>query len=186
MDKNVAVHHRSPTGAKIALFRSLFRGREDVYPRRFESRKSGKCGYQPACANEWTPGICQKPKVKCADCPQRSFFPVTDEAIRWHLSGQDGAGRDFVMGVYPMLRDETCFFLAADFDKSHWQEDAAAVLETCRRMNVPAALERSRSGNGGHVWFFFQEAIPTALAQARGTHSHRDNGTPAGHRIGFL
>ena len=170
MDKNVAVHHRSPTGAKIALFRSLFRGREDVYPRRFESRKSGKCGYQPACANEWTPGICQKPKVKCADCPQRSFFPVTDEAIRWHLSGQDGAGRDFVMGVYPMFRDETCFFLAADFDKSHWQEDAAAVLETCRRMNVPAALERSRSGNGGHVWFFFQEAIPAALARRLGAH----------------
>ncbi len=74
------------------------------------------------------------------------------------------------MGVYPMLRDETCFFLAADFDKSHWQEDAAVVLETCRRMNVPAALERSRSGNGGHVWFFFQEAIPTALARRLGAH----------------
>ena len=168
--ENIDVHHRSPTAAKIALFRSLFRGREDVYPRRFESRKSGKCGYQPACANEWAAGICQKPKVKCAECSQRSFLPVTDDVIRWHLSGQDNAGRDFVMGVYPMLRDETCFFLAADFDKLHWQEDAAAILETCRRMNVPAALERSRSGNGGHVWFFFAEAIPAALARRLGAH----------------
>jgi hypothetical protein len=156
----IDVHHRSPTAAKISLFRSLFRGREDVYPRRFESRKSGKCGYQPACANVWAAGICQKPKVKCPECSQRRFLPVTDDVIRWHLSGQDDAGRDFVMGVYPMLRDETCFFLTADFDKSHWQEDAATILETCRRMNVPAALERSRSGNGGHVWFFFAEAIP--------------------------
>ncbi|MBN1855278.1 MAG: hypothetical protein JW829_21285, partial [Pirellulales bacterium] len=163
--ENIDVHHRSPTGAKIALFRSLFRGREDVYPRRFESRKSGKSGYQPACANEWGVGICQKPKIKCADCPQRHFFPITDDVIRWHLSGQDDVGRDFVMGIFPMLRDETCFFLAADLDKSHWLEDAASVLETCCRINIPAALERSRSGNGGHVWIFFQEAIPAALAR---------------------
>ena len=74
------------------------------------------------------------------------------------------------MGVYPMLQDETCFFLAADFDKTHWQEDAGAVLETCRRMNLPAALERSRSGNGGHVWLFFEEAIPAALARRLGSH----------------
>jgi len=168
--ESVAVHHRSPTHAKIALFRDLFRGREDVYPRRFESRKSGKCGYQPACANEWAPGVCQKPKVKCADCSHRQFLPVTDEVIRRHLSGQDDAGRDFVIGTYPMLLDETCFFLAADFDKSHWREDAAAVLETCRRLHVDAALERSRSGNGGHVWLFFQEAIPAALARRLGTH----------------
>ena len=74
------------------------------------------------------------------------------------------------MGVYPMLQDETCFFLAADFDKTHWQEDAAAFLETCRRMDLPAALERSRSGNGGHVWLFFAEAIPAALARRLGSH----------------
>ena len=97
-------------------------------------------------------------------------MPVTDEAIRWHLAGRDDDGRDFVMGVYPMLQDETCFFLAADFDKTHWQEDAGAILETCRRMNLPAALERSRSGNGGHVWLFFEEAIPAALARRLGSH----------------
>ena len=164
------VHHRSSPEAKIALFRSLFRGRDDVYPRRFESRKTGRSGYQPACANEWARGLCEKPKVKCAACPHRRFLPVTDEVIRWHLSGRDDDGRDFVMGVYPMLQDETCFFLAADFDKTHWQEDAEAVLETCRRMNLPAALERSRSGNGGHVWLFFEEAIPAALARKLGSH----------------
>ena len=164
------VHHRSSPEAKIALFRSLFRGREDVYPRRFESRKTGKAGYAPACANEWVRGVCEKPRVKCAECPNRRFLPVTDEVVRWHLSGQDDDGRDFVMGVYPMLQDETCFFLAADFDKTHWREDAEAVLETCRGLNLPAALERSRSGNGGHVWWFFAEAIPAALARRLGSH----------------
>ena len=99
-----------------------------------------------------------------------AFCLSPTKSIRWHLAGRDDAGRDFVMGVYPMLQDETCFFLAADFDKTHWQEDAAAVLETCRRMNLPAALERSRSGNGGHVWLFFEEAIPAALARRLGSH----------------
>ena len=141
---------RSPPEAKIALFRSLFRGREDVYPRRFESRRSGKSGYSPVCGNEWLRGICEKPRVKCAACQHRQFLPVGDEVIRWHLSGRDDRGADFVAGVYPMLLDETCFFLATDFDKDGWQEDAHAVLETCRQTDLPAALERSRSGHGGH------------------------------------
>ena len=110
------VNQQSAPEDKIALFGSLFRGRSDVYPRRFESRKTGRSGYQPACANEWVRGLCDKRAVKCAKCPHRRFLPVTDEVIRWHLSGQDGAGRDFVMGAYPMLLDETCFFLAVDFD----------------------------------------------------------------------
>ncbi len=95
---------------------------------------------------------------------------MTDEVIRWHLSGRDDQGRSFVMGVYPLLRDETCFFLTADFDKATWRDDAAAFLETCRQMNLPATLERSRSGNGGHVWFFFNEAIPAVLARKMGSH----------------
>jgi len=164
------VNQRSPAQAKIALFRSLFHGREDVYPQRFESRKTGRAGYSPACGNEWVRGICEKPRIKCSECPHQHFLPVTDEVIRWHLCGQDDKGREFVMGVYPMLRDETCFFLAADFDKATWQQDAGAFLETCRQMSVPAALERSRSGNGGHVWFFFNEAVPAALARKLGTH----------------
>ncbi len=113
-----------PGGAKIALFRSLFRGRADVYPRRFESRKTGKAGYQPACANEWIQGVCEKPRIKCVGCRHQRFLAVTDEAIRWHLSGHDGEGKAFVMGIYPMLQDETCFLLAVDFDKAGWREDA--------------------------------------------------------------
>ncbi len=164
------VHHRSSPDAKIALFRSLFRGRDDVYARRFESRKTGKSGYQPACGNEWVRNTCQKPKIKCANCSHQAFLPVTDDAIRWHLSGCDDAGRDFVMGVYPMMRDETCFFLAADFDKEHWQDDVAAVRETCGRMGLPIALERSRSGRGGHLWLFFDEPLPASLVRRLGAH----------------
>lgn len=170
MEQKKGVNHHSSPAAKIALFRSLFRGREDVYAQRFVSRKTGKSGYAPACANEWVQGICEKPRIKCADCPHRRFFAVTDDAIRRHLSGEDDTGREFVVGVYPMLLDETCFFLAADFDKASWKEDVTAFLETCRRMNLPAALERSRSGNGGHIWLFFAEAIPAGLARRLGSH----------------
>ena len=168
--EEASVNNRSSAEAKIALFRSLFRGRDDVYPRRFESRKTGKSGYAPACANEWVTGLCEKPRMKCAECPNRRFLPVTDDVIRRHLSGHDDEGRDFVLGVYPMLLDETCFFLGADFDKAHWREDVQAFLETCCNMNVPAGLERSRSGNGGHVWLFFEEAIPAGLARKLGSH----------------
>src|ERR1700741_1107457 len=138
-----SVDRTSSSDAKIRLFRSLFRGRDDVYPRRFESRKTGRAGYAPACANEWIRGICEKPRIKCTDCPNRRFLPVTDEGIRWHLSGVDESGQPFLAGVYPMLLDETCFFLAVDFDKQGWCNDAAAFLETGRGMGIPAVLERS-------------------------------------------
>ena len=94
----------SSSKAKIALFRSLFRGRDDVYPRRFESRKTGKSGYAPACANEWVRGICEKPRIKCAECPNRRFLPVTDDVIRWHLSGHDADGQSFVAGVRKLFQ----------------------------------------------------------------------------------
>ena len=164
------IDQTSSPQAKIALFRSLFRGRDDVYPRRFESRKTGRSGYAPACANEWIRGVCEKPRIKCAECPNRRFLPVTDDVIRWHLSGSDAEGQPFVAGVYPLLLDETCFFLAVDFDKAGWREDTAAFLETCHQLNLEAALERSRSGRGAHVWFFFKEAIPAALARRLGSH----------------
>jgi len=168
--QQAGVNQHSPAEAKIVLFRSLFHGREDVYPRRFESRKTGRAGYSPVCANEWVQGICEKPRIKCSECPHQRFLPVTDDVIRWHLQGHDDHSRDFVMGVYPMLLDETCFFLAADFDKTTWQDDVAAFLETCRQMNLPAALERSRSGRGGHIWFFFNEPVPVTLARKLGAH----------------
>jgi len=164
------INQHSTADAKIRLFRALFRGRDDVYPRRFESRKTGKAGYAPACANEWVRGICEKPQIKCAECPNRRFLPVTDDVIRWHLSGVDESKQPFVAGVYPMLQDETCFFLAVDFDKEGWREDAAAFMETCRGMGIPAALERSRSGHGGHVWLFFEDAVTAASARRLGSY----------------
>jgi superfamily II DNA or RNA helicase len=165
-----AVHHLSPPESKIALFRSLFRGRDDVYPRRFENRRTGKSGYAPACGNEWVRGVCEKPRIKCTACLNQRFLPVTDQVVRWHLCGQDDSGRDFVMGTYPLLRDETCCFLAVDLDKAHWQEDAREIVETCCRLDLTAALERSRSGHGGHIWLFFEQAIPAVLARKLGAH----------------
>ena len=114
-------------------------------------------------------GACEKPKIKCANCPHQAFLPVTNDAIRWHLSGCDDAGGDFVMGVYPMLRDETCFFLAADFDKEHWQEDIAAVREM-PPLGLPHRGGRSLSGRGGHLWLFFAEPLPAVLARRLGAH----------------
>lgn len=160
----------SPPEEKISLFRSLFRGRCDVYPLRFESRRTGRSGYQPACANEWVRGVCEKPRVKCFDCANRRFLRVTDEILHYHLLGRDGRGKEFVMGVYPMLLDESCHLLAVDFDRDSWQDDALAFVETCGRQGVPVALERSRSGNGAHVWFFFSEALPAVLARQLGSY----------------
>lgn len=162
------IHLASPPAEKVALFRSLFRGREDVYPRRFESRRTGKSGYQPACGNEWIRGICEKPRIKCSECLQQAWLPVTDRVIRCHLSGKDEHGSPFVMGLYPMLLDESCFFLAVDFDGETWKGDAGAFFETCRTLDLPVALERSRSGKGGHVWLFFEEAVSAFLARKLG------------------
>jgi superfamily II DNA or RNA helicase len=165
------VTNESTQEHKIVFFRSLFRGREDVYPRRFESKRTGKSGFQPVCRNEWIRPICQKPKIKCGECKNRDFMPLSNDVIRNHLIGIDPTDRnrrEFVTGVYPMLVDETCWFLAVDFDKEAWKENSKAYLETCRRFNVPAALERSRSGNGSHIWIFFSEPIPAKLARQLG------------------
>jgi len=132
---------------KIALFRRLFRGRTDVYPVRWESIK-GSAGYSPACGNEWKPGVCLKPRIKCGDCEQRLLLPVTDQVIRNHLTGKH------TVGVYPLLSDDTCLFLAVDFDKAEWQENVKAFMQSCRELDIPAALEISRSGKGAHVWIF--------------------------------
>lgn len=113
-------NHSSPA-EKITLFRSLFRGRDTVYAARFESEKSGKSGYSPVCGNEWVRGVCEKPRIKCSDCLHQKWLPLTDEVVRRHLSGVDDGGRPFVAGVYPMLLDEGCFFLAVDFDEGDWR-----------------------------------------------------------------
>ena len=156
----------SPTAEKIALFRSLFRGREDVFPRRWQNLKTGKSGYAPVCRNEWIRGVCEKPQVKCGECPNQAFVPVGDDVLRSHLAGRGfGNSTDFTVGVYPTLPDETCWLLAADFDKKSWMLDVAAFRDTARAKGVPVAVERSRSGNGAHAWIFFAE--PVSVADAR-------------------
>ncbi len=157
-----SVTRHSPPPSKIALFRSLFGGREDVYPKRWENARTGKAGYAPVCANEWAPRICGKPRVRCGGCSHQAFLEVTDEAIAGHLRGRH------TLGVYPMLPDDSCRFLAADFDGETWRRDAGAFLEACRSKGVPAVLERSRSGHGGHVWVFFAESVPAVLARRLG------------------
>lgn len=149
------------TDSKLALFRSLFKGRIDTYPLRWESR-GGKSGYAPACANEWRPGICEKPLIKCGDCGKRQLLPVNDEVIYRHLSGT------IVVGVYPLLSDDTCHFLAVDFDEADWREDALAFVHAGRSLDVPVILEISRSGNGAHAWIFFQDKVPASDARRLG------------------
>jgi hypothetical protein len=158
----------SPTAAKIALFRSLFRGREDVFPQRWDNAKTGKSGYSPVCNNEWVRGVCSKPQVRCGKCPNQAFRPFTDEIIRMHLQGRRGSEQDtFTVGVYPMLPDDTCWFLAADFDKQSWMT-VAAFRDAAHAEGVPVAVEWSRSGNGAHAWIFFAEPLYAAEARRLG------------------
>lgn len=150
------------TDAKLALFRGLFRGRADVFPVRWES-KAGKSGYSPACANEWRPGVCEKPRIKCGACSFRQLLPLTDQVLYKHLAGE------IVIGVYPLLPDDTCYFLAVDFDEADWREDVTAFAQSCRELDVPVALEISRSGNGAHAWIFFERNVPASEARLLGS-----------------
>ena len=106
---------RFSTAEKVALFRRLFRGRTDVYPIRWESKTTGKSGYAPACGNEWLAGVCEKPRIKCGECNNRLLIPLSDQVIYEHLAGKR------TVGVYPLLPDDTCHFLAADFDEAEWR-----------------------------------------------------------------
>jgi hypothetical protein len=147
---------------RIALFRSLFRGREDVYARRWEKGDSAS-GYSPAAVKDWNAINRSRPEDrKKVDQKTRRFLPLTDAVVENHLLGKE------TVGVYPLLADETCWLLAADFDKKTWEYDSQAFLQTCHEMDVPAALERSRSGKGGHIWIFFDRAIPAITARKLG------------------
>lgn len=156
---------------KVALFRSLFRGREDVFARRWQSRTSGKSGYQPVCINEWNPEFCDKRQYKCAECPNRRFAPLTDGDVYRHLEGKSADCRD-VVGLYVLNADNTCHLLCADFDDKNcehgYEDDVRAFVAVCRDWGVPCSVERSRSGNGAHVWIFFGEPILAAKARKLG------------------
>jgi superfamily II DNA or RNA helicase len=154
---------RLSTAEKVALFRRLFRGRTDVYPVRWESKSTGKAGYAPACANEWITGVCEKPRIKCSDCGNRLLIPLSDSTIFDHLAGKH------TVGVYPLLSEDTCYFLAVDFDEAEWREDAQAYIQSCHELGIPVALEISRSGNGAHAWVFFAGSVSARDARRLGT-----------------
>ena len=170
------VTKESPADEKISFFLSLFRGRQDIHARRWESFRTGKSGYMPACQNEWVRGLCRKPEIKCGECPARDFLPLTESVIRNHLKGFDPnetsrsvSKRDFCIGIYPLLPDNICWLIAADFDKDTWMEDVSAFREICTEYKIALAVERSRSGKGAHAWIFFSEPIPALMARRLGT-----------------
>lgn len=148
---------------KANLFLNLFRGREDIYPKRWENNKTNKSGYSPVCENEWAKPICQKPAIKCSDCSHQKFSPLNAVAVGAHLRGLT------TIGTYAIRSDDTCSFLACDFDESSWQADLLALCETAKSLGIDVAMERSRSGKGGHAWIFFADSVPARLARSLGT-----------------
>lgn len=162
------VNSHSTAREKIDFFLSTFKGRQDMYAKRYYSEKTGKSGYTPVCKNEWAYGLCDKRKYKCADCPNREFIPLTAEAVKSHLIGRDVFGRD-VVAIYPMLEDNTTHLLVVDFDEENWQDDVSAFCKCCKEFGIIPAVERSRSGNGAHVWFFFSEPVSAADARRLGS-----------------
>lgn len=156
---------------KVELFQSLFKGREDVFAQRWYSDTTKKSGYQPVCEREWNREFCDKRKYKCSECPNRKFAPLSYEHIFNHLAGKDVYGRD-VVGLYPMLNDNTCYFLCTDFDDKSceygYQNDVLAFTGVCEEWGVHCYIERSRSGNGAHVWVFFDTAIAAIKARRLG------------------
>ena len=143
---------------KVELFRSLFRGRDDLHALRWENTRTGKSGWGPAVRGGWAN----------SRRPNRELLPLTDEVLTDHLAGRSS------VGLYPLLPDDTCFLLACDFDGSGWILDAFAYLDAARAAGIPAVLERSRSGDGGHVWVFFRDSVPAGSARRIGAYLVRE------------
>jgi len=161
----VNINNLSDSKEKIKLYMSLFKGRDDVFAKRWENKKKGTAGYSPFCLNEWKVGLCRKPTESCTSCQHKSYAILDEKTIDDHLRGRG----NFVAGIYPMCIDETCYFLVIDFDDGEWKKDITALRDVCREFNIPVAVERSRSGNGSHAWFFFKKQISAAMARKFGT-----------------
>lgn len=161
-DRSETINNKSSPDAKIKLFMALFKGRDDVYAQKWYSR-AGKSGYSPVCLNEWNKDICKKPQIKCSSCNNKNFAIWSTDAVDDHLRGKT------VLGIYPLLKDESCYFLAIDFDDDGWKEDVTTLRKTCREKNIPVAIERSQSGSGAHAWFFFADKISAVAARKFGS-----------------
>ena len=161
--KSTAAESALSKSQKVALFRSLFSGRTDVFSQRWENNAKGESGYSPTCVNLWVAGLCNKKNIKCSDCSNRKLVRLSDSILYEHLIGKR------TIGVYPLLPDDTCNFLAVDFDEADWKADALAFRQSCVELGVPAALEVSRSGNGAHIWIFFSCSVSARDARALGT-----------------
>jgi superfamily II DNA or RNA helicase len=149
---------------RVALFQSLFRGRDDVFATRWESTKTpGRSGWAPRCSNEWRPAVCQKPKVKCSNCASRRFVALTSGELRRHLEGRQ------TVGIYPLLADETCWLVAIDLDGDSWREDVVALRDSAEDLGIPLLVERSRSGDGAHVWVLLSEPVSAHIARSVGS-----------------
>ena len=154
---------------KIDIFMDYFRGRDDVYPYLCINKyDSSKKYYILSCSNEWKNGVCNKIMGKsCKSCQYRENKPITRKTIEKHLY------HNSTIGIYPMLEDETCYFLALDFDdkknENHIKEDVLAFASTCDKYEIPIGIERSRSGHGIHVWIFFQDKIKAQIARKLGS-----------------
>ncbi|MBR9910813.1 MAG: DEAD/DEAH box helicase family protein [Gammaproteobacteria bacterium] len=146
---------------KVALFQALFKGRTDVYATRWQN-SIGRSGYSVACHNEWVPGVCNKPRIKCGECSHRQYRELDAQAVYDHLTGKH------IVGLYPLMSDEACHLLAADFDKSGWQEAVKAMAQVCFQHTIPHAIEISRSGNGAHLWIFFKDRVSAREARQLG------------------
>lgn len=159
------INSKSDCMEKIKLFMSLFKGRDDVYAKRWENKKKGTSGYSPYCLNEWKIGLCAKPKATCTSCTSKAYAVLNESVIDDHLRGRN----NFVAGIYPLCLDETCHFLAIDFDDGDWQKDISVLREVCSEFKIPVAVERSRSGKGAHAWFFFKSPISASMARKFGS-----------------
>jgi superfamily II DNA or RNA helicase len=163
LGRPVVQSNLSTNSEKVHLFIELFRARQDIFPKRWENIKTKKSGYSPACGNEWKHTICNKPKIKCADCSHQKFLQFDESAVESHLRGST------TIGTYAIRSNDSCIFLACDFDETSWQLDVATFRDTARSLGIDVAVERSRSGNGTHAWIFFEDEIPAKLARSLGT-----------------
>ncbi|MGH2910604.1 MAG: TOTE conflict system archaeo-eukaryotic primase domain-containing protein, partial [Solirubrobacteraceae bacterium] len=169
LERNSGGPDITTAAGRVTVFTSLFRGRPDVFATRWEStRAAGRSGWAPKCSNEWEPGLCFKPKVRCAACSQRRFVPFSPAEARLHLEGRQTAG------IYPLLEDETCWLVAIDLDGATWPDDVGALRDAARDMDVPVMVERSRSGLGAHLWVLFSTPVPARSARAVGMTAWRE------------